>query len=83
MKTTIQAVYERGLLRPIDKINLPENRLLSLTVEISDASGFPVSRPLRIAGKELLDLPGLFPRDDLKEIEEALRECRQVEADGW
>ncbi len=33
--------------------------------------------------KNLLPLVGLFPPNDLKEIEEAVRDCRKVDMDGW
>ena len=83
MKTTIQAVYENGLLRPVERLNLPEKQVLSLTFDAPDQPEpqSPKRRPA--AGKDVLDLAGLFPPDDLKEIEEAVRDCRQVDPNGW
>ena len=31
----------------------------------------------------LLELAGLFPPADLTEIEDAVRDCRKVDPDGW
>ena len=83
MKTTIQAVYEKGVLRPVDKVNLRENQVLSLTFDTVELPDSRTPGPRRVAGKDLLDLVGLFPPEDMKEIEEAVQDCRQVDADGW
>jgi len=83
MKTTIQAVYENGLLRPVERLNLPEKQVLSLTYDAMDQPGSQAPKRRRVAGKDVLDLAGLFPPDDLKEIEEAVRDCRQVDPNGW
>lgn len=34
-------------------------------------------------GRALLDLAGLFPPEDLEQIEQAVRDCRKVDADAW
>jgi len=43
----------------------------------------PASYHHRNPGTGLLDVVGLFPDEDLAEIEEAIRDCRKVDADGW
>lgn len=35
-------------------------------------------------GNEIIKFAGLFPSEDLKEIEQAIKEgCEQVDLDGW
>ena len=35
------------------------------------------------AAEALRGLAGLFPAEDIEEIERALRECRKVDPNGW
>ena len=39
MKTTVDAVYADGILRPLTALNLPENSTVRLVVETDDEKG--------------------------------------------
>lgn len=39
--------------------------------------------PMPSGAQVLADVKGLFPPEDLREIEDALRNCRAIDADGW
>jgi predicted DNA-binding antitoxin AbrB/MazE fold protein len=39
MKTTVDAVYADGILRPLTALNLPENSTVRLVVETADEKG--------------------------------------------
>ncbi len=43
----------------------------------------PAKQEPSAVGRALLDLTGLFPPEDLQQIEQAVRDCRKVDADGW
>jgi len=60
-----------------DAGQLPEGMEVSILTESQDP------RSEETVKSQLSDLIGLFPPEDMREIEEALRECRCVDPDGW
>ncbi len=65
---------ENGMVVLDEIIPLPEGTVV--TVE-------PMEQEPSAVGRALLDLAGLFPAEDLQEIEEAVQDCRKIDADGW
>ncbi len=43
----------------------------------------PASPPPDFSGKGMRNLIGLFPKEDLQQIADALKDCRQIDPDGW
>ena len=65
---------EQGIVVFDEAVSLPEGQ--SVTVEPTAGNGGG-------RGKNLLRLSNVFPQEDLREIETALRDCRSVDPDGW
>ncbi len=83
MKATIRAIFQKGVLKPVDTINLRENDLVKVTIEdAEDKAGVRGEKNLSPEGR-FERIRGLFSTQDLMEIEAALRDCRQVDPDGW
>jgi predicted DNA-binding antitoxin AbrB/MazE fold protein len=71
MKQRIDAIYENGVLQPLEPLNLPEHERVSITVEsandedwldhdamrMAEAEGDP-SIPLEAVRKALASIPG-------------------------
>ncbi len=43
----------------------------------------PFVQPHHLGERSLGQLIGLFPKEDLQEIAEMLKDCRQIDPDGW
>jgi len=72
MEKTVQAVYEGGILRPLEPIALEERQ--EVTVTISDEASIPRDHPLLASSEEWADAAG----DDisLDEVRRALATIR-------
>jgi len=72
MEKTVQAVYENGVLHPLEPLPLGERQ--RVTVTISDSIGIPPNHPLLVSPEEWSDAA----RDDisLDEVRRALSTIR-------
>jgi predicted DNA-binding antitoxin AbrB/MazE fold protein len=52
MRHTIDAIYENGLLRPLEPLNLPDHERVSVTVESNTDNGWLDQDVLEWANKE-------------------------------
>ncbi|MCG3198928.1 MAG: hypothetical protein HUU16_04650 [Candidatus Omnitrophica bacterium] len=59
-------------------VPLPEGALVSVDLENMEGEQVRASKRASVR-----DLVGLFTPEDLDAIEEAIRDCRKVEPDGW
>jgi predicted DNA-binding antitoxin AbrB/MazE fold protein len=39
MSTQLEAIYEKGVFRPLDLVSLPENRRVTITIDLQSADG--------------------------------------------
>lgn len=72
MEKTVQAVYEDGVLRPLEPIPFEERK--EVTVTVSDEGNIPRDHPLLVSSEEWADAA----RDDisLDEVRRALATIR-------
>ena len=97
MTTTVEAVYENGVLRPVDTHGLKEHQRYRIILEELPQLGAP-SDPALVAelarrttvlpdGRRIVRLGGLFDRGDpgpsYENIETALDEYRQEQTREW
>lgn len=83
MKATIRAIFQKGVLKPVDSLDLRENEVVKVTVEDSGDIAVLPGGTGSLPGDRYHGIRGLFSHQDLKEIEAALHDCRQVDPDGW
>ena len=97
MTTIIEAVYESGVLKPIDSFELKEHTRYRITVEelrtpdlpIDTALAAEVSRrtTIRPDGRRVIDLLGIFDHGDsgqsYEAIEAVLDEARRETTKEW
>lgn len=74
MTRTIEAVYENGMLRPLEPLDeLPDKTQVRITIHTRDSSG---ARVVQCAGS--------LPDEDAEQIKQIIeREFERIEPDAW
>jgi len=74
MVQTVQAIYEKGVLHPLQPLEgLAERCKVKVTVEVEDGSAHPLS-----------DCVGILPDEDAKEMLKIIQdEFEKVNLDEW
>ena len=74
MTRTIEALYENGILRPLELLEgVAEHSRLTLTLELREAGPHP-----------LADLIGTLPDEDAREMMQAIdEEFERIDAEEW
>jgi predicted DNA-binding antitoxin AbrB/MazE fold protein len=71
-RTTIRAIYRRGVLRPQEALDLPENSSVEITIRPDDAT-----RRLQALFKKFHERNRNIPPEQIeRDIERAIREVR-------
>lgn len=73
MAVSITAVYERGVFRPLEKLDLPEHQKFQITIK-----PVPKETPVKVEPQTLADVLGFDPAD-----EEKLRELESRQRQAW
>jgi len=82
MSRTLQAVYENGVLRPLEPVNLPENEQVTVTIDEQgswlDQVHFALSAERWQAFNDALDAPA----KDIPALRKLLTEARLLDGNG-
>jgi hypothetical protein len=78
---SVKARFDGKVLIPDEPLDLPRNQPVLIRIEPLAATGAALRG---VQGKSLLRFAGAIDRDDLRQMEEAIREgCERVDPNGW